>query len=280
MDRDAAVTYVQAKAAADTQHAANAAPTARISTQMLGKVGRMARSASLQLWRVSQDAAPIRVRMLQPELQQTVLEFVDKESSIARTEIASELRLAQRELTDISDDNELSAETERQCRFEIARLASDLARANGRYAQLSPKCALLREKASAGGRPPKRARFNLAKAHARLESLLCIESALQKATSDLDAQPNCLCESRTGGCSCGNEQRAPFRAARRNQAGIERSSDAAACSGGSQYGTSRDDHGGTHEASVRQHARGHFHIKSFGNFTQFERRKEETGDAL
>lgn len=189
MGRDAAVTYEQVRAAAETIVANGTKPAARLIRQMLGNVGSMGTiSKFLQQWRASQQDQPVSVRMLPPVLQQVILSFADEEAARCRTQIAAELVDCRQELADLAEENEKQVEIVGRQRDQIENLTTEKSVMDGRLAQLHAELTAARNDVIEERRQAELARTEVAKMQLRLDALASLPDDLRQARADLEAQ--------------------------------------------------------------------------------------------
>lgn len=189
MGREAAITYEQVAAAADTMKAGGIKPTSRAIRERLGNVGSMGTiNKLLQRWKAGQERQISNALALPPVLQRAILDFMDQELTSAKAVLEADLAEQQQEAADLATENERQASEIEDKAETILALQAETATLHGRIGQMETDLSIARDEAGRAREAAEAARTELAKALLRLEAMPRLAADLEALRAELEKE--------------------------------------------------------------------------------------------
>lgn len=186
MGRDANISADQVNAIADALKAEGGKPTARAVRERLGNTGSMGTITKLlRNWKASHTRQTSSTLALPVDVQNTLLDFMERELAGARAGLEAELAEQQQESTDLAAENERQAETIETINEELTVLSAEKASIEGKAAQLESDLNIAHQERNAERQAAENARTELAKAQLRLEAMPRLVEDLENTRADL-----------------------------------------------------------------------------------------------
>lgn len=189
MGRESTITFEQVVAIADAMKSAGGTPTSRAVRERLGNTGSMGTiNKLLQRWKSDQDQQGGADLVIPPELQRSLLKFMNDELKSAREPLNAEIAFHQQEAADLGEENERQI-LENDSQSEVIELLrADVSTLQGRAGQLESDLVVARDEAARERSGAELARTELAKAQLRLEAMPRLEADLVAVREVLEAE--------------------------------------------------------------------------------------------
>lgn len=178
MPREATITYDQVAHYAQAIKNEGGRPNPRVIRDMHGSGSLGTIHKLFQQWEDSVASSTHSQLILPPSVQRTILEFMGREITLARTDLEGKLMQAQASLADIATENERQSARIEILQALVDELQSDKASMEGRIEQLSSELAGARDDSVRERQAAENARTELAKAVLRLEAMPRLETDL------------------------------------------------------------------------------------------------------
>lgn len=189
MARESTITHEQVASVCDQMTTAGTKPTSRSVREALGNTGSMGTiNKMIQSWKASQVRTVTASLVLPVTIQNTILDFMDRELSSAKSMLQAELIEQQQEASDLATENQrLLAET-LELTEDLESVRANLSTQEGRAGQLQTDLVVAREEAARVRAGAETVRIELAKAQLRLEAMPRLEADLVTLRAELEKE--------------------------------------------------------------------------------------------
>ena len=185
MAREATITQEQVNAAADAIRASGTKPTARAVREAVGGGSMATVLKLLQVWQSGQVRVEEGPVVLPAGLQRALVDFIGQEVASAKTDLQSDLVVAQQANSDLIAESERQASTIELQAENLETLQAEKAELAGRLAQVESDLARATDDIANERQASEHARTELAKAELRLEALPRIEAEADRLRGEL-----------------------------------------------------------------------------------------------